>query len=177
MTSPEYSGYMIAVAFIASLLFMPLLPRLTLIMGKKKILMLTSALFAVILVLTAFFGTVFSFNISFAIIILAGLPLAVIFVVPNAMIADIAQLDGIQRGQRREGMFFGAQGLVIKVVIGLSSFVAPALFKTFGFSAERPLGLQLGGPVAAFFIFIGLIFLNKYSVSEKDIENAAADGK
>ncbi|KUO71608.1 MAG: sodium:melibiose symporter [Clostridia bacterium BRH_c25] len=174
-TSPENSGYMIAGAFIGSLLFMPFLPKLTLIMGKKKILMLTSALFALILTFTAFFGTVFSFNISFGIVILAGFPLAVIFVIPNAMIADIAQLDGTLRGQRREGMFFGAQGLVIKVVIGLSSFVTPTLFKVFGYSAEKPLGIQLGGPIAAVFILIGLIFLNKYSISEEDIENASAN--
>lgn len=172
-TSPEYSGYMVAGAFITALAFMPFLPKVTLKFGKKKVLMITSAFFALILFLTAFFGKVFSVAVSFIIVLSAGVPLSVIFVVPNAMIADIAELDGIEKGQRREGMFFGAQGLVIKIVIGLSSFVTPALFSLFGYSAERPLGIQLGGPIAGSFILIGLIFLNRYSINEGDVEKAA----
>ncbi len=170
--APENSGYMIAGAFIASLLCMPFLPKITLKLGKKKVLMATSAFFAIILFLTGFFGVLLPYNIAFVIVILAGIPLSVIFVIPNAMIADIAELDGIERGQRREGMFFGAQGLIIKIVIGLSSFVTPMLFKVFGYSVERPLGIRLGGPIAAVCILIGLIFLNKYSLSEADLEKA-----
>lgn len=171
-STPESSGYMIAGAFIAALVFIPFLPKITLKLGKKKVMMATSAFFALILFLTGFFGVLFSYNIAFAIVVLAGIPLSVIFVIPNAMIADIAELDGIVNGQRREGMFFGAQGLVIKIVIGLSSFVTPMLFKVFGYSVERPLGIRLGGPIAAVCILIGLIFLNKYSLSEDDLERA-----
>lgn len=167
---PEYSGFMIAGAFIAALLFTPLLPKFVLKYGKKNVLMSTSVLFAIILFLTAFFGSILPYHLAFVIVILAGIPLSVIFVIPNAMIADIAELDGKETGQRREGMFFGAQGLVIKIVIGLSSFVTPLLFTYFGYSAERPLGIQLGGPVAAVAILIGLIFLNKYSISESKFE-------
>ncbi|MCQ1531629.1 MFS transporter [Lutispora saccharofermentans] len=163
--SAEYSGYMIAGAFIAALLCMPFLPKITVKYGKKKVLMMTSVLFALILFLTGFFGVVLPLNISFAIVILAGIPLSVIFVIPNAMIADIAELDSIEKGLRREGMFFGAQGLVIKIVIGLSSFVTPLLFGLFGYSSARHLGIQLGGPIAAAAIMIGLIFLKKYSIS------------
>lgn len=172
-TSPEYSGYMIAGAFIAALAFMPFLPKVVMKFGKKKVMLITNAFFALILFLAGFFGKLFSMAASFAIVVSAGIPLSVIFVVPNAMIADIAELDGIERGQRREGMFFGTQGLVMKAVIGLSSFVTPALFSLFGYSAERPLGIQLGGPIAAFFILIGLTFLNKYSIEDGDPERAA----
>ena len=168
--TPESSGFMISGAFIAALLFMPFLPKITLKLGKKKVLMGTSIFFALILFLTGFFGVFFPYHIAFIIVVLAGIPLSVIFVIPNAMIADIAELDGIMHCQRREGMFFGAQGLVIKIVIGLSSFVTPLLFRVFGYSAERPMGIRLGGPIAAVCIIVGLFFLNKYSLSETDLE-------
>lgn len=168
--SPETSGFMIAGAFVAAILFTPFIPKITLKIGKKKFMIITSIFFSVILFLTGLFGTLLPFTASFIVVIFAGIPLSVIFVVPNAMIADIAELDGIENGIRREGMFFGAQGLVMKAVIGLSSFVTPALFKTFGYSPKTPLGIQLGGPLAAILILIGITFLTKYSIDESKIE-------
>lgn len=170
-TKAENSGFMIAGAFVLAALFMPFLPKIVLRYGKKKVMIISSLFLSVIMFLTAFFGSLFSYNVSFSIVVLSGIPLSVIFVVPNAMIADIAQVDAKNTGKRREGMFFGTQGLIIKIVIGLSSFVTPFLFKTFGYSTDKPLGIRLGGVVASVFILISLIFLRNYSIDEIKIEN------
>ncbi|HHW58309.1 MAG TPA: MFS transporter [Clostridia bacterium] len=176
-TPAENSGFMIAGAFVVAVLFSFFVPKLTLLYGKKKLLMVFSIIFAFILALTGLFGTVFNKTVSIIIILLAGIPLSVFFVVPNAMIADIAELDGIKTGQRREGMFFGAQGFVIKIVIGISSLVTPLLFKIFGYSAENPLGLQLCGPLAGSIILLSLIVFSKYSLAEKELEKYKLDSK
>ncbi|AEM79803.1 MFS transporter [Thermoanaerobacter wiegelii] len=176
-TPAEDSGFMIAGAFVVAVLFSFFVPKLTLLYGKKKLLMVFSIIFAFILTLTGLFGTVFNKTVSIIIILLAGIPLSVFFVVPNAMIADIAELDGIKTGQRREGMFFGAQGFIIKIVIGISSLVTPLLFKIFGYNAENPLGLQLCGPLAGAIIILSLMVLNKYSLTEKELERYKLESK
>ena len=166
----ENSGFMIAGAFVVAVFFSFFVPKLSLAYGKKKVFMVFSAFFALILGLTGLFGTVFSKTLSIVIILLAGIPLSVFFVIPNAMIADIAELDGIKVGQRREGMFFGAQGFVVKVVMGISSLVTPLLFRAFGYSAESPLGLMLCGPLAGVLILLSLVVFRNYSISEKELE-------
>ncbi|MDI3281586.1 MAG: MFS transporter [Bacillota bacterium] len=164
--SADHSGYLIAGAFVLALLVSPFLPKVAERYSKKQIMLATSALFALILAATGLFGTLIPYPAAAALVVLAGVPLAVIFVVPNAMVADLAELDGLEHGQRREGMFFGVQGLIMKVVIGLSSLVTPLLFKAFGYSAARPLGLQIAGPLAGAAVLLGLCALSRYDLEE-----------
>ena len=166
-SSAETSGYVIAGAFILALLFSPFLPKISLTFGKKLTLQIASLMFALILFLIGLFGTVFPITAAAGIIILSGIPLSVIFIVPNAMIADIAEVDGIRNGIKREGMFFGAQGLIIKIIIGLSSLVTPLIFQVFGSNPGQYLGLQIVGPLAGVLIIFSLYFLRKYSLAEK----------
>lgn len=164
--SAAESGYFIAGAFIVALLFSPVLPRFTLKYGKKRVMVAASGLFALILCLTGLFGTVLPYGAAFVVILLAGVPLAAVFVVQNAMVADVAELDGIEQGTRREGMFFGAQGLLLKIGIGLSSLFTPFLFSTFGYSPDGALGLQLIGPMTGVIVLAGIPFLLRYGVDE-----------
>lgn len=165
--SAETSGLMIGSAFIFALIFSPFIPRITNMFTKKAIMLLTAGLFSLLLFLTGWFGTFISYPFAFVVVLLTGIPLAVIFIIPNAMVADIAQQDGIDHGERREGMFFGAQGLIIKIVIGLSSFVTPFIFHTFGYSQTKYLGLQLIGPISSVVIVIGIILLSRYDLPDE----------
>jgi GPH family glycoside/pentoside/hexuronide:cation symporter len=168
----EDSGFMIAGAFIVAILFSPFLPKITLKFGKKRVMMAAAFLFAFLLGSIGLFGTIFDKLAATIIMLLVGAPLAAVLVIPNAMVADIAEMDGIENGQRREGMFFGTQGLVMKLVIGLSSLVAPLLFKTFGYSISQPLGLQLCGPIAGLVVLCSILFLKAYTLSEENLETA-----
>lgn len=165
--SAETSGIMIGSAFIFALIFSPLIPRLTNLFTKKMIMIYTATLFALLLFLTGLFGTFIPYPVAFIFIILAGIPLSVIFIIPNAMVADIAEQDGLVQNERREGMFFGAQGLIIKIVIGLSSFVTPFIFHTFGYSHANYLGLQLAGPFAGIIVLIGIWALIYYDLPDE----------
>jgi GPH family glycoside/pentoside/hexuronide:cation symporter len=162
----ENSGHVIAGAFLMALLFSPLVPRIALRFSKKKVLFVAALFFALAMASTGLFGTLLSYPVVVVIIILSGLPLAVGFVVTNAMVADIAEQASLKHGLHQEGMYFGTQGLVIKLVIALSSFLVPLIFKTFGYTADDPLGLQLVGPMAAMIILISLLSLTKYSLTE-----------
>lgn len=173
--SAEASGFLTAGAFVVALLFSPVVPKITLKHEKKHVLIAASVMFAVILCLSGLFGTVFPYGVAFMIVLFAGIPLAVFFVIPNAMVADMAELDGLKHGQKREGMFFGAQGLLMKINIGLSSLYTPFLFGTFGYTAGDALGLQLAGPIAGLIIFAGIPFLRKYALAESALSHRGSD--
>ncbi len=169
---PEYSGFMIAGAFIVATAFSPFLPKITLKLGKKKVMMLAQLLFGLVLFGVSTFGTLAGTPVAIAVILFAGIPLSAALIVPNAMVADIAELDAIENGQRREGMFFGTQGLINKLMVGLSSVVTPLLFNTFGYTRETPLGLQLCGPVSGALVLAGIFILKRYSLTEEKLEQA-----
>ncbi len=80
---------------------------------------------------------------------LAGLPIACFLAVPNAMLADICDADARGSGERREAMFFGAQGFQQKIALGIAAGLFQWVASTFGRAVDSPLGVQLSGPLAA----------------------------
>lgn len=79
----------------------------------------------------------------------AGVPIALFLAIPNAMLADVCSANALRTGERREGMFFGAQGFLQKVSLGVAVGVVSWLAEQFGKAVDAPLGVQLAGPVAA----------------------------
>jgi hypothetical protein len=70
-------------------------------------------------------------------------------------------------------MFFGVQGLLQKITIGLAVVVAGALLSTFGKDVGDDLGVRLSGPVSAIICLAGTYFF--YLYPEKRIEARLAD--
>lgn len=169
----ESSGLMVGGAFVLAALFSPFLPRITLKYGKKQTLLAATVMFGVIMLAVGLFGTLLHGAAAIAVVVLVGIPLAASFVIANAMVADIAEVDGILHGEKREGMFFGTQGLFNKFVLGFSSVITPWLFHTFGYSVTQPLGLQLCGPIAGVVVLIGALFLKRYTLSDdiREVKN------
>jgi glycoside/pentoside/hexuronide:cation symporter, GPH family len=98
---------------------------------------------------------------------LAGIGLAGLFVVPDAIIAAVAGHDRRMTGQHREAMFYGVNGFVAKVNFGVSAAVSAALLQSFG----SPLGLQVTGPVGGAAALLGAWLFRRYP--ESVVENAA----
>jgi glycoside/pentoside/hexuronide:cation symporter, GPH family len=92
-----------------------------------------------------------------AVMAFAGIPLAGFFIVPDAIIAATADLEVTLTGQRREAMYYGVNGLIQKVNLGVSTVVSGALFQYGG-----DLGLRLTGPVAALAALVGIAFFVRY---------------
>ena len=157
-------------AFVIALLFFPVVNILSKKLGLKAMMMFALIAFLILLPLYYFFGQ----NVlglapeTFAYIILAltGLPLAVIFIVPDAIVAATSDLEGKLSGQKREAMYFGAQGFVLKLAMGLSTLITGALLQYFGSTMAQPLGIQLTGPVSALFILVGVIVFSRYPEKE-----------
>jgi len=86
--------------------------------------------------------------------------------VPDAIVAAVSDLEVKLSGQKREAMYFGAQGFILKLAMGLSTLITGALLQLFGSTITAPLGIQLTGPVSALFILIGVLVFARYPEEE-----------
>ena len=101
-------------------------------------------------------------------IALAGVPIAGLFVFPNALLADVIDYDAQQTGQRREGMYFGVLSTINKLALALSSLIFGLILGAFGNTAANPLGIRLIGPVAGVAVVLGLlIFARGYTLPDQ----------
>ncbi|GFP28298.1 glycoside/pentoside/hexuronide:cation symporter, GPH family [Candidatus Hakubella thermalkaliphila] len=160
----EETSTLFAATFGVSFLAFPLVNFLAKKTGPKAVMIGSMSLFVPVLLLFFFFGQPFlglaPFIFALAVSAFAGLPLSSLFVLPDAMGAACTDLEEDLSGQRREAMYFGTQGLVLKTVLGLSTFLTGLLLHFFGATAANPLGVRLTGPVAALFVLAGgIIFL------------------
>ncbi|HEY4222293.1 MAG TPA: MFS transporter, partial [Myxococcota bacterium] len=103
---------------------------------------------------------------------LGGLPIALFLALPNAMLADICEANAKRTGERREGMFFGAQGFLQKISLAIPAGAFSWLAEVFGKSVDNPFGVQLAGPLTAFFLTASALCF--YLYPERDVQKAAA---
>jgi len=162
-------GLVAAPALAISILCFPLVSKISARRGKKFTLTLSLALLCIIFFLIPTIGQ-WPFNISKALqgrilLILSGVPITALFVLPNAIIADLVDYDEKQTGSRREAMYFGMQGLLLKATIGLASLFFGFLMSMFGYSSAKPLGIILLGPIAGGFVLVGLLIFSRYPIT------------
>ncbi len=158
--------------FGVCLVAFPVVNRISKRVGLKRVMIASLVGFAVVFPLIALFPTPpFGLpHLAFGVIVMAiaGIPLAGFFIVPDAIIAAVADLELERSGQRREGMYFGVNGLTLKINLGISTLVSGALLQFAG----DPVGLQLTGPVSAVAVAIGALVFLRYP--EADVEAARA---
>lgn len=66
-------------------------------------------------------GTVHIFGIVVA--VLAGIPMAILGILPQACVADVSELNTLETGEDRSGMFFAARTFAMKMGQALSMLI------------------------------------------------------
>lgn len=118
--------YFVGMTALSLVFYIPinkLAPKL----GKKKLILAAFAVFALAYLYTAFLGkiSVIPTNAQgFLLMVTASLPMAIFGILPQAVVADIAQSDAKSTGSNREGMFYAARTFAFK----LGQSVAMLLF-------------------------------------------------
>ena len=149
------------IMIIVSLLFYPLVLYVSKFV-RKKFLISFGLIFLGFIFLSIFFlgslpmppkAQIYLFAL------LASIPLAILGIIPYAIIAEIAQLDGLVTGVQREGMYFAVRNFFYKVgmTIGIMVFT---ILTTWGKDPGDDLGIRLNG-IFGFFLcnIAGLTFL------------------
>jgi len=139
-------GLLMAIMVLGSLVFYPLVNYLSRRIGKKPIILFSFGLLSIIFVAIYFLGK-FPFSSKFqayALVLFAAFPLASLGILPNAILAEIAEKDAEETGENREGMFFAVKYLFVKLgqTLGIALF---AFLTVYGKDPGNDHGLRLNG--------------------------------
>ncbi len=102
---------------------------------------------------------------GYILVALAAIPLAIFGILPNAMIADIAEADGIETGNFKAGIFFGARTFMSKLGQAIAMIMFPSLL-LLGREPGNDLGVRLTAIAALLFVVLGLIIILLYRESD-----------
>jgi MFS family permease len=103
-----------------------------------------------------------AFVYAWVVVGFAALPNAIFGIVPNAVVADIAEADGIETGNYKAGMFFGIRSFEINVGVSVANILFPSQL-TLGMTIEHPYGIRMSAIVAAGICILGIAALFAYN--------------
>ena len=148
-----------------SLVFYVPINKLAADMGKKKLMLSAFAIFSVAYFYTGFLGKMTALPPAVqgaALTVTAALPMAVFGILPQAVVADIAQSDAKLSGSNREGMFYAARTFAFKMGQSLSMLLFTAV-STVGDDGD---GYRIAAFIAAGFCLLGGILFAFYKESK-----------
>lgn len=112
--------------------------------------------------------------------ILAGFGVSVAYLIPWSMIPDVIELDELETGQRREGVFYAFMVLLQKFGLAFGIFLVGIVLQAAGFVervAGEPIPVQperaLGairfaiGPLPAMILILGMVFAYFYPITKE----------
>lgn len=157
-------GQLLPMMVIISFVFYPLVNFLAKKVGKK-VLISGSFLFMSIIFFSVFFLGRFPIADStqaYLLVIFYAIPISFLGILPNAVLADIAEHDALTSGIRQEGMFFAARTLMQKFGQTFGVLVFAAL-TSLGKDPGDDLGVRVSGLVGFALCFFAGTFFLKYN--------------
>jgi glycoside/pentoside/hexuronide:cation symporter, GPH family len=112
--------------------------------------------------------------------VLAGFGVSVAYLIPWSMIPDVIELDELETGQRREGVFYGFMVLLQKFGLAFALFIVGFILDLAGFiegvpgqplPSEQPVSALLAirwaiGPIPTIALIVGVILAYFYPLTE-----------
>lgn len=173
MELPEsYTMIFLAGMTILSACFYAIVSKMVSKWGKKKLVIAGFLGLAFAYVITALIGILPVPNISYgvAMILVAALPMALLGIIPQAIVADIAEEESITTGENRQGMFFAARTFAMKLGQSISMLIFTSLAilgenqdLTSNDITASSYGLRIVSICAIAFCILGAIILSLYN--------------
>jgi len=167
-----YTTVFLGAMTVLSACFYPFVSKLVLKHGKKKLVILGFVGLALAYAVTALIGLVPGLSgilPGVLIVVIAAFPMALLGIIPQAIVADVAEEDAIVTGEKREGMFFAARTFAMKFgqSIAMLVFTSLAVLGTTQDLSSNdltasPTGLRIVAIVAVCFCVLGAIMLFSY---------------
>ncbi len=143
--------------------------------GKKPVLLFSLALFSLALLLTTQAGLDWIplplAMQGYVLVFLAFFPLAAYGILPNAIVADLAENDSLRTGSHREAIYFGARNFMMKLGQMIAMLVFTSLL-VFGRDVGDDLGVRLTSLAGVAFCILSLVFLYLYKEKRVLAESA-----
>lgn len=164
---------------VLSACFYPFVSKLVSRHGKKKLVVFGFFGLALAYVITALIGLIPGLTgivPGILIVIVAAFPMALLGIIPQAIVADVAEQDSVLTGEKREGMFFAARTFAMKLGQSIAMLVFTSLAVlgttqdlTSNDLTASPVGLRIVAIAAVVFCILGAVILLSYD--EKKVMN------
>lgn len=119
-------------------------------------------------------------GLMYGMAILAGVGVSTAYLIPWSMIPDVVDLDELNTGQRREGIFYGFMVLLQKMGLAFGLFIVGQGLNFAGFISSGPgdtppiqpdsalLAIRLAiGPVPTVFLALGIVLAYLYPITQE----------
>lgn len=125
----SWAMYFLGGMTVLSACFYPIVSKLVAKFGKKKLVITGFIGLALAYVVTALIGVVIPRGIlpGILIVVISAFPMALLGIIPQSIIADVAEEDAIVTGEKREGMFFAARTFAMKMGQSVAALVFTSL--------------------------------------------------
>ena len=168
---------------VLSACFYPVVSKLVMKFGKKKLTIVGFLGLAVAYAITAICSivlkneveaNVLSYVFGIAIVVISAFPMALLGIIPQSIVADVAEADSVVTGEKREGMFFAARTFAMKFGQSIAMLVFTSLailgsnktyeeLKNSNDISATSIGLMIVAIVAVVFCVLGAIILFFYN--------------
>lgn len=157
---------------VLSAVFYPFVSGLVRKFGKKKLTIVGFLGLALAYLITAMINFVELPGLVYGalICIIAAFPMALLGIIPQSIVADVSEADGIETGENREGMFFAARTFAMKwgQSIAMLVFTSLAIIGTTQNALANEItasatGLTIVAFAAVAFCVLGAVILAAYN--------------
>ncbi len=179
-----YTTVFLGAMTVLSACFYPVVSKLVVKFGKRKLVCAGFLGLALAYVVTALIGVIPLPGIVFGIliVIIAAFPMSLLGIIPQSIVADVAEEDAIKTGEKREGMFFAARTFAMKLgqSVAMLAFTSLAIIGssqdlTSNDLTASSLGLRIVAIVAIISCTLGAVILFFYN--EKSVMKTIEDNK
>jgi glycoside/pentoside/hexuronide:cation symporter, GPH family len=133
-------GTIVLAVQVSAFLFLLLWTRVSKRIGKKNTYYAGMA-FWVIVEVALFFVMPGQLTLLYVLAILAGAGVSIGYLIPWSMLPDVVELDELQTGQRREGVFYGFFVFLQKLGISLGLAISNFILEATGYINQTPGGV------------------------------------
>ena len=159
--SSFYTKYVVSMTSLQSMIFLGVIfivaipisflwARLAIRLSTATAAMVSALLYILVTILFLFVSSPLQVIITGA---LLGIPVAGFMVLMNILIADVIDADEKQTSRRREGMYLGMNGFIIRIGMSVQYAIMAVFFAISGFDAQK--SSQLVGTIHGFRILMG----------------------
>ena len=163
----DMMGILVPMMLLVSFAFYPIVNILARKLGKKVLVTGSFAAMSIIFLMIFFLGRmpVSTLVQGYLLVGLFALPIAFLAILPNAILADIADHDARETGIKQEGMFFAARTLMQKFGQTFGVLIFAAL-TSLGKDPGDDFGIRLSGVIGCVLCFVAAIYFRKYREEE-----------
>lgn len=161
------AGLMMALVLLGAALFFPLTSWLAARFGKRKLFIVALAWFGFDMMAMAAIGELPLLSPLFQgllLFLLAAFPVSIAMVVMRPLLADVIDADEPLSGRRREGVYNGMEGFIMKVAAGLGPMLGGVLFTTLGHTVDDNWGVRACGPLAGICLLAAAAAFTRYPI-------------